>query len=142
MTYNPASVHPSLLIAAVVPPAALGLIAPIRFGAEPDYLITLGLLPFVYLYSVVLTFSIGIPAFLLGLWLRLVRWWSSLVIGFGGGILATIAIRLPRVALGPVDEWLPLALIGALTGFVFWLSYCWLEQRLAVRSEREASAKS
>src|SRR4051812_48669942 len=106
------------LVAAVPPALLLGITTPItREG--PDLLSVIGLFPIGYAFSILFAGVLGVPAFFLARRFRLIRWWSTVTVGFGIGVGAAFIVKWPaRVALG---ELLPLAITGAMSGLIFWI---------------------
>lgn len=115
------------LIVPIIPGLALGLATPIT-ASGPDPITVLGLLPIGYFFSAVATAVFGVPLFLLGRHLKLIRWWSAIVAGFAVGTLVNVVINLGRldflyrqVMSGEDRSLLFLGTTGAISGFVFWL---------------------
>jgi hypothetical protein len=79
----------------------------------------LGLVPVFYFFAAVVTVLLGIPAFLLLLRFKLVRWWSALGAGFLIGALVALIMRSPN-AIQPRDV-LVFAPTGAASALSFWL---------------------
>jgi len=112
------------LVAPVVPALMLGALTPISPGVWPDPIAIIGLFPIGYAFSVLFTGLFGVPAFFLARRLRLIRWWSTVTVGFAIGTAVAFIVKLPA----PVSfrEVITVALIGAVSGFIFWIIY---EQR-------------
>jgi hypothetical protein len=47
-----------------------------------------------YVFAVSVTIGLGVPAYFIGKWVGLVRWWSGSVVGFVIGALAYLGIHL------------------------------------------------
>lgn len=72
-----------------------------------------------YPFSVAATVLFGMPAFFALSRFRLVKWWTTLLVGFVLGTLVAIVMRLPNpVDLHDVVTFAPMAAGSAL---VFWL---------------------
>jgi hypothetical protein len=65
----------ALLIAPCVPALTLS-----RAGS-------LGFALALYPFCAQAVLALGVPAYLLGCWLNLVRWWSALIVGLIGGVI-------------------------------------------------------
>jgi hypothetical protein len=73
----------------------------------PAFLATIGAIPevgysiiylgvwaiYFYMCSTIITLMLGVPAYFIGRWLRLVRWWSASIVGFIIGALAYLIIQ-------------------------------------------------
>ena len=107
----------ALLISALV--ASLGMSVPLD-GQAIDPIVTVGLFPLVYWFCLLAVGVLGVPLFILGRRLNLVRWWSSTLCGFFAGGAADLVMRFPN---GPpaASELLRLAVIGGASGLTFWL---------------------
>jgi len=88
----------------------------------------LGLLPVGYFFSLVAILVFGVPAFLLGRRLNLIRWWSAVISGFFIGVLVAVVFVRPRIVQFSPDfirddlrGFLFLGTTGALSALVFWL---------------------
>jgi hypothetical protein len=69
-----------------------------------------------YLIGIVHTLCLGVPAFLLGLRLHAIYWWSCILVGFViGGLPMTIWMQ------GIWLVFLAWGFFGAIAGFAFWL---------------------
>lgn len=78
------------------------------------------------------SFIVGIPILVIGWRLNLVRWWSSIIMGFLLGFPLPILFTL-RMANTPVDRqvWadsLMLGLASAISGLAFWLIWRFLSK--------------
>lgn len=71
-----------------------------------------------YLISAAVTGVLGVPTFLLLIRIRLVRWWSGLIVGFAIGAAVAVIIRLPTLA--HLREIILLGVEGAGSALVFW----------------------
>jgi hypothetical protein len=115
------------LIVPIIPGLAFGLGTPVT-ATGPDLITVLGLLPVGYFFSAVATVVFGVPLFLLGKHLKLIRWWSAIVAAFAVGILVEIVVNLERldylyrqVMSGDDRSLLFFGATGAISAFVFWL---------------------
>jgi hypothetical protein len=52
---------------------------------------SLGFALVLYPFSALAVLALGIPAYLLGRWLKLVRWWSALIVGLVGGAIVWLS---------------------------------------------------
>ena len=79
----------------------------------------LGVFALLYMFSLMATVFLGVPAFFLLRPFRPGHWWSVLAAGFILGVIVTIILRLP----GPPDphDFITYGPLGALTVLVFWL---------------------
>jgi len=106
------------LVAAVPPALMLGLLTPIsREG--PDPVAVIGLFPIGYAFSILFVGVFGVPAFFLARRFRLIRWWSTVTVGFAIGVAAAFILKWPTSAT--LGEVLPLAITGAVSGLIFWI---------------------
>jgi hypothetical protein len=64
-----------------------------------------------YIPSLFFSFLLGFPAFLLTKYLRVIKWWSSVIAGVIIGALPALKD----------DSFLFYVSLGAISGFVFWL---------------------
>ena len=97
---------------------AIGMLVPTGAAPPADLLTSLGFLPLLYLFALWSVILLGLPMYLLGRRLRLVRWWSAAIAGALAGAMADILIRDLRLPAS--DELLRFAVIGAAAGFSFW----------------------
>jgi len=117
------------LAAPIIPGLALGLGTPLGPPDLSTVLATmLGLLPVGYFFSLVAILVFGVPAFLLGRRLNLIRWWSAVISGFFIGVLVAVVFVRPRIVQFSPDfirddlrGFLFLGTTGALSALVFWL---------------------
>lgn len=109
-----------LFLAATLTPlvATIGMLIPVGTDQALDFISSLGLLPIVYYFTLIVTGVVGLPLYLLGRRLKLVRWWSSAISGFAVGVTADLLMRLPN--LPEIQEPARLGLIGAVSGLAFW----------------------
>jgi hypothetical protein len=70
-----------------------------------------------WFFSCVVAAILGIPAFFVLLRLNLVRWWSSLLVGFGIGAVVDRLIGSDQETLAPL---LTMGVLGAVSAFTFW----------------------
>jgi hypothetical protein len=80
---------------------------------------TLGFLALFYVISAAVMAVFAIPAFFLLLHFRFVNWWTTVVAGFGIGIIVGVVITLPN-STHPHDLMTP-GIIGGAAAFSFWL---------------------
>ncbi|QNK66348.1 hypothetical protein [Variovorax sp. PAMC26660] len=105
------------LIAPLISSVVLALGSPaMTQGTATGYLATVALF---YVASLVPTAMLAVPAFLLLLALKLVRWWSTIGFGFvaGCGVSALIQFSRPIVA----SELAPMGFAGAAATLGFWI---------------------
>lgn len=109
-----------LLFVPVVPTATLMIISMLHpIGTQPSP-VTIGSAFLVaYLYSLNAAVIVGLPAFLVLRYLRLVHWWSALAVGCGIGAL--MAVVLPLRGRGSVGDFPLDCIMGAASGLVFWV---------------------
>lgn len=69
-------------------------------------------------YSFLAMLVLGMPLFLIGICLDLVRWWSDLVTGTFVGIVAAVLLPYPGVI--DLSGLLFLVSVGALAGLIAW----------------------
>ena len=82
-----------------------------------------------YLIAIGHILILGIPAFLLGLRLHAIYWWSCILVGFViGGLPVTLLTRAPQVVF------IPYGLCGAIAGLGFW--FLW---RFWIRFDQQAN---
>ncbi|OCJ04045.1 hypothetical protein A6U86_30785 [Rhizobium sp. AC27/96] len=70
-------------------------------------------------YSFLAMLVLGMPLFLIGICLDLVRWWSGLVAGTFVGIVAAVLLPYPGVI--DLSGLLFLVSVGALAGLIAWI---------------------
>jgi hypothetical protein len=99
-------------------------------GTGSDGFIAVMMVFFVhYLTGIVHTLILGIPAFLLGLRLDAISWWSCILVGFVIGLLpVTLLTQAPQVVF------IPYRLCGAISGLGFWLLW-----RFWIRFDQQAN---
>jgi len=105
-----------LAVAPIVPALAFALFSP-AFNSDLGSIA--GASVFFYLFALVPTIVLGVPAFVILLRFNLVRWWSSAVAGSLVGVVVAVVISggasVTASALGFC------AAVGALAALVFWL---------------------
>jgi hypothetical protein len=82
-------------------------------------------------YSAIPTIVFAVPAYFVGRWLNLIRWWSTLIVGFVIGLLVWIIFVWPQLvhpsptatAFDLIKGGLTWAAVGAIAGIAFWLSW-------------------
>ncbi len=114
----------SLAISSWVPAIALAIAMDIGFGSKRLYLLLL-------LYKVTFAFSlyVGLPLFYIADKLKLVSPGAAILVGlFVGFIPASNKGDLTFFYIG----------LGALTGYVFWLIWDYLNRRYGCKAEAEA----
>ena len=101
-------------------------LTPAVFGAlstpitdKLELLPILFLTPLFYFYTFLATIFLGVPAFLLGRRLRLIKWWSALVAGTVIGALVAVLIWLQSKI--QVHDFIIFCPLGAASAFTFWL---------------------
>jgi len=105
-------------VAPVLPALVLGALTPVT-SEVPDLNSAIGLFPAVYPICGLFTVLFGVPAFFLGRRLRLIRWWSTAVVGFVTGAVALLIAAYPTpIEIREVMIW---GLLGAGSGLIFWL---------------------
>ncbi len=105
-----------LLVAALLPATYGALMTQITSDPLPQ--LNLGFIPIFYSFALLACVVLGLPTYLLGLRLKLVRWWSALIAGTFIGAFTALIIRSGHPLLG---DFLVLCPLGAATAFVFWL---------------------
>jgi hypothetical protein len=112
-------------IVAIILPTFVGIFLPIKderwFNLE-----AVQSAPLLYSVSAIAEVVLGLPAFFLGKWLGLIRWWSASVVGFVIGDLMMLYLQG-----GMMPAYLPSREVygffalsgvpGALSGLAFWL---------------------
>jgi hypothetical protein len=122
----------SFLIVPAIP-AALGAVSvgvDIWPGTWDGFVALLMVFVVAYLIGIVHTLFLGVPAFLLGLRLHAIYWWSCLLVGFLiGGLPMTIWMK------GTWLVFLAWGFLGAMGGFGFWLLWrFWVRWDLQVET--------
>jgi hypothetical protein len=99
-------------------------------GTGSDGFIAVVIVFFVaYLIAIAHTLILGLPAFLLGLRLHAIAWWSCILVGFViGGLPIAIWMR------GGWLVFIPYGLCGAISGLGFWLLW-----RFWIRFDQQAN---
>ena len=116
------------IIAPAVPAVFLSLISTV--SSVDDGTMGLGLAPFIYFFSFWVCFFLGIPAFALGLHLKLIRWWSALITGAVIG--AVLCVGDPYALL----TMCPLGAVSALTFWLIWKCGCALGEYIERQEEK------
>ncbi|HEX2590991.1 MAG TPA: hypothetical protein VHL34_05825 [Rhizomicrobium sp.] len=117
-------VLPGFLLAAIAPAVVGGLLTPIdRDG--PTLRSVLGLFPVFYVFALWAILIVGIPAFFLGRWLDLIRWWSCTVVGLLAGAAIVFILQpenLFALSSGYVQRLLLIyGAMGGVVGLIFWV---------------------
>ena len=99
--------------------SALILSATTRLFEPFDIVSRIGMVPVFYYFSSMVAVLLGLPAFLLFLRLRLIRWWSVLGAGLTIGALMGVIVGRPNGVRAP--EVLFMAATGAASALGFWL---------------------
>ncbi len=63
---------------------------------------------------------LGIPAILIGMWLKVINWWSCTITGFMIGAVPQLISSWQSLSSFGWSDFLPVAIPGAIGGFVFW----------------------
>jgi hypothetical protein len=106
------------VVAAATPTLALLAMTPATLDG-PTLETTIGLSPFILLFSALVTGTLGVPAFFLGRRMKLIRWWSASISGFVIGVGAGIILQW-QISIVSANTILYGAL-GMISGFAFWL---------------------
>jgi hypothetical protein len=91
-----------------------------------DAFTTLGFFPVVLYFSALFSVLFGLPAYLLGRRLKLISWWSTMIVGFSIGVAVALLLewRSPGFA-DPLRQLLvtcgSYGSVGAISGIAFWL---------------------
>jgi hypothetical protein len=122
----PASII-GFLVAPIVPALGAGLTTPI-VGTSPSAKVVIALFPIAYEISFVAILVVGVPLFLIGRRLRLIRWWTALITGLVAGVVVALVFQwdlLTDVPTEPLNVQPATLLLygteGALAAFLFWL---------------------
>lgn len=109
-----------LLLVPAIPAVTLVVVSILRpIGTEPSSSTIASALLVSYLYSLNAAVVVGLPAFLVLRYLRLIHWWSALVVGCGIGVL--MAVVLPLRGRGSASSLLLDCAMGAASALVFWV---------------------
>ena len=111
------------LAALVLPAVVIGVWTAVDLG-EPVSAIVWSLL--IYVFSIPLAGMFAAPAFFLGRRLRLIRWWSTIIVGLVIGAAVTFVANA-NFQLRATGIY---ACIGAAAGLVFWVVYERLRRHL------------
>jgi membrane associated rhomboid family serine protease len=103
--------------APVLPALVLGALTPVTTREAPDLSSAIGLFPAIYPFCGAFAVLFGIPAFLLGRRLGLIRWWSTAIVGFAIGAVAVFIFSYP--APTEFSSVATYALLGG-SGLIFW----------------------
>ncbi|TKR32756.1 hypothetical protein FCE95_00015 [Luteimonas gilva] len=104
-------------LASFTPAVTMALLTPL--GSDRFTFWQFGLVPVFFVFSSIAVAVIGIPLYLALRAMKLVNGWSALISGGMGGALVGAILHLPA-APKPADL-LVTCLVGAVSGFVFWL---------------------
>ena len=124
----------SFLIVPAIPAVLFAGFVGVEYGSGTgsDGFIAVMMVFFVaYFIGIVHTLLIGIPAFLLGLRLHAISWWSCILVGFVIGSLPMAIWTLAAWMPGAWKMFVPWGLFGAIGGFTFWLLW-----RFWIRSDQ------
>lgn len=99
--------------------SALVLSATTRLFAPLDVVGRIGMVPVFYYFSAGATILLGLPAFLLFLHFKIIRWWSILGSGLAIGALMGVIVGAQNGA--QVPDALLMATAGAASALGFWL---------------------
>jgi uncharacterized membrane protein YagU involved in acid resistance len=112
------------LVAPLIPAVIFALSSPgLGGGIDGNVATILGLVVVGYFFSAAATALLGVPLFLLLRRFSLVRWWSTLLVGFLIGVVVFFVV-LPAHATIPIPGVLLFGFMGALSAFVFW--FIWM----------------
>jgi hypothetical protein len=106
-----------LVVAALIPAFVFAVFSPVVEGFDVAGI--LGGFALFSFFSLIVTAVLGVPAFLVLLRLRLVRWWSALLVGFVIGALVGVLIGGMGALFSP--QVLATAGLGVLSSLAFWL---------------------
>lgn len=119
----------AFLISPLVPTVGLAALT-LLLKPELNPFWVIGFMPVTFVFSALFMTLFGAPAFLLGKRLNLVRWWSAIIVGSLLGTIVDVVVRWPGTG-GSLSSWVVAdfrslyvyidTVMGALTGFVFWL---------------------
>lgn len=121
---EPTAVVTGILIAPVIPAVTMVVISVLHpITPTSDLTTAASALLVSYLYSLSAAVVIGLPAFLVLRYLRLVYWWTALAVGCGIGAL--MSAILPLRGRGSIGSALLAYSIGAAAALVFWIIWEW-----------------
>lgn len=106
------------VVAAALPALVLGALT-LATPDGPTLGTIIGLSPFIFLYSALVTGMLGVPAFFLGKRMKLIRWWSASISGFVIGVGAGIILQWQSSIVSA--NTLSYGALGVISGFAFWL---------------------
>lgn len=114
-------------VALCIPALVGGILTPIMNG-KPDWQTVLGLFPIVYLFSALFATPLFIPAYIFAKRRKLIRWWSTIIMGvvIGAVVSMWIGLRCYNTPLGVcIKDYAPTTStwsgVGGLSGLVFWI---------------------
>ena len=105
------------LVASLIPAVLFAVFTPMT--GTLDLRSALGTFRVTYPFSAIATILFGAPAFLALRRFGLIKWWSTLGVGFCLGALVAVVMRLPNQV--DVHDLLTFAPMAAASAFVFWL---------------------
>jgi hypothetical protein len=103
--------------ASLVPALVFSLLSPI--AGRFDWEIALRGFPIFFFFSLLLTAVLGVPAFLVLLALKLVRWWSALAAGLVIGGLIALLLGFPNAP--QLNTLVGMGGTGAAGALAFWV---------------------
>lgn len=106
------------VVTAAMPTLILGAVAAAT-PDEPTLETTIGLSPIIFLFSAIVTGTLGVPAFFLGKRMKLIRWWSASISGFVIGAGAGIILQWQSSIVSA--NTVLYGALGMISGFAFWL---------------------
>lgn len=114
-----------LLAAALIPSFILAISLGFNSPGNHDWIAIIKAIPFFYWWTVLLTFPITIPAYLLARRYNLIRWWSAVITGTALGFAVFLLVHAHADSLWndlqhDVLSLLEFDLMGGLSGLVFW----------------------
>ena len=122
----------AFLAAAVVPTIISACTTALSVPAT-NFIDRLGVFVFACIYSIgvaaAISFLLGLPAFLLGLRLHVINWWSCTIVGFLIGLAPftvyawTEQVQSGRIEPNLLSSILASGLFGLSGGVVFWLAW-------------------
>jgi hypothetical protein len=122
----------AFLVAALVPPIffASGAAGGFRNFDPIAFIMWIAIF---YSFSALVTVVFGVPAYLLGRHLDLIRWWSTVIVGFFVGVLFAVAQQWQAFeyfsSLSELVRWGVIwnlsmsACMGGLAGLTFWITW-------------------
>jgi hypothetical protein len=124
-------------IAVILTPIAPVIATVIGSGAivDPDRRIAAGIVMLGYPIALIVTFFLGLPAFIAARRKNLIRWWTAPFLGIPIGLLIVTPMAL---SVSPETDairlWANAAALGSLSSFVFWLIRHTLTKKFTVGS--------